>query len=295
VQNTDMPTFANIYQQLEYQIAHWALQQSAICAVIVVGSRARSIHSADEWSDLDLVVFASNATSYLRDSAWLNNFGAVVVAVSHSFGQHDREWIAFYADGTKLDVAFLSIDPVATPTLQPMLDVFPYPTVLQRGVRVLVDKTGTSAELRLPQINLPPLPDQVEFAALIDRMWLDAIRTAKFIRRHDLWRAKQVCDGDLKQHLLTMLEWHAAAQQDQRDIWYDGRFLTEWADREALAELPATFAAYDIADLARALFATLDLFRRLAQDVARRLDYPHPLQADRAIADHIHSMLRGST
>jgi aminoglycoside 6-adenylyltransferase len=283
------------YAQLEQRVVKWTLTQPAIQAVIVVGSRARSVYSADEWSDLDLVVFASDATSYLRDSAWLNTFGTVIAAVSHSFGQHDREWIALYADHAKLDAAFLSIDPVTTPTLQTMFDVFPYPVVLQRGVRVLVDKTGTSTELRLPPVNIPPLPDQAEFAALINRMWLDAIKTAKFIRRHDLWRAKQVCDGDLKQHVLTLLEWHAAAQSDQRDIWYDGRFLAEWADREALAALPATFAAYNIADLTRALFATLDLFRWLARDIARQLDYPYPFQTDRVVDDQIHSMLRGST
>jgi len=163
--------------------------------------------------------------------------------------------------------------------------------VLQRGVRVLVDKTASSIELRLPKIDAPPLPDQAEFAALINRMWLDALKTAKFIRRHDLWRAKQVCDGDLKRHLVTLLEWQAAAQPDQCDIWYDGRFLAEWADREALAALPPTFATYDIADLARALFATLDLFRRIARDVARQLDYPYPLQTDRMIDDQIRSML----
>ena len=67
---------------------------------------------------------------------WLNTFGTVIAAVAHSFGQHDREWIALYADGTSLDAAFLSIDPVATPTLQTMLDAFPYPNrAATRGAR----------------------------------------------------------------------------------------------------------------------------------------------------------------
>jgi aminoglycoside 6-adenylyltransferase len=286
-----MGTPADAYVRLEQHVAEWTLTQPGIQAVIVVGSRARSTHPADEWSDLDLVVFTSEATSYLRDSAWLSTFGDVLAAVSNSFGQHDREWIAFYADGSKLDAAFLSIDPMATPTLQLMLDAFPYPIVLRRGVRVLVDKSSASTELRLPKINALPLPDQAEFAALINRMWIDAIKTAKFIRRHDLWRAKQVCDGDLKRHVLTLLEWQAAAQRDQRDIWYDGRFLAEWADREALTELPATFAIYEITDLRRALFATLDQFRRIARDVARQLDFPYPLKTDRVIDDHIRSML----
>ena len=196
-----------------------------------------------------------------------------------------------YADGSKLDAAFLSIDPAATPTLQAMLDAFPYPNVLQRGVRVLLDKTGTPAELRLPEVGIPLPPTHAEFTTLTQRMWLDAIKAAKFIRRPDLWRAKQVCDYEMKQHLLTLLEWHAAAQQDQRNFWYDGRFLNEWADPQAVAELPATFAAYEADDLPRALFATLDLFRRLAHDVARLLGYPYPAQVDQYVHDQIRSML----
>ena len=185
-----MSSSDNTYIQLEQHFAEWAQTQSAIRAVIVVGSRARSDHLADQWSDVDLVVFTSDAPLYLRDPAWLNTFGTVIIAVSNSFGQHDREWIALYADGTKLDVAFLSIDPAATPTLQHMLDVFPYPVVLQRGVRILVDRTGLSTTLRLPKIDALSLPDQAKFTALTNRMGLDAIKTAKFIRRHDLWRAK---------------------------------------------------------------------------------------------------------
>ena len=286
-----MISSSETYARLEQRFAEWSLAQPSVAAVIVVGSRARPAHPADEWSDLDLVVLADDTTSYLQESVWLNTFGTVIAAISNSFGQNDREWIALYADGSKLDVAFLSIDPAATPTLQAMLDAFPYPAVLQRGVRVLIDKDGAATELRLPRITSPQLPDQAEFTALLNRMLLDAIKAAKFIRRKDLWRAKQLCDGEMKQHLLTMLEWEAAAQKDRRDIWYDGRFLSEWADPQAQAELPKTFAAYEEVDLHRALGATLDLFRRLARDVAQHLDYPYPAHADQFADNCIRSLL----
>jgi aminoglycoside 6-adenylyltransferase len=283
---------SDAYQHLEHHFAEWTVTQPAIQAVIVVGSRARSDHPADEWSDLDLVAFATDTTSYLNDGAWLDIFERVQVAASHAFGQHDREWLALYDDGCKLDVAFLSIDPAMTPTLQAMLDRFPYPAVLQRGARVLIDKTGAPAELRLPALGAPRPPTPAEFAVLIDRMWLDAIKTAKFIRRHDLWRAKQLCDGEMKQHLLTMLEWQAVAQSDARDIWYDGRFIAEWADREALDDLPGTFAAYNAKDMQRALLTTLDLFRHLAQRVSTRLGYTYSVETDRFVTTHLQSILR---
>ena len=287
----------SIYSQLEQRCIDWASTQSAIRAVIVVGSRARSEHPADEWSDLDLVVFATDTAPYFNDAMWLETFGHVRVAVSSSFGKSDREWLALYDDGGKLDAAFLSTDPTATATLQEMLDTFPYPVVLQRGTRVLVDKTidrESQGALRLPKSDEPHWPTRAEFATAINRMLLDAIKTAKFIRRNDLWQAKQMCDGEMKQRLLTMLEWQALAQQDQRDVWYDGRFLNEWAAGEALAALPGTFAAYQAADLQRAFFATLDLFRRLALAVATQLGYAYPAEADQFVTRQLQSILRGT-
>ena len=251
-------------------------------------------HPADDWSDLDLVVFATETASFLSDATWLETFGQVRVAVSNSFGKSDREWLALYENGCKLDAAFLSIDPTAPTTLQAMLDAFPYPVVLQRGVRVLLDKTNASVELRLPKIDAPQPPTQAAFTALVNRVLFDAIKTAKFIRRDDLWRAKQLCDGDLKEHLLVMLEWHAMTQEHAHDVWYDGRFIDEWADREALASLPDTFAAYHAADLQRALFNTLDLFRRLAHEVAIQLSYAYPAEADEFVTGQIQSIMRGN-
>src|SRR5512139_3147705 len=93
------------YARLEQRIRNWSLTQPSIAAIILVGSRARSDHPADEWSDLDLVVFATAAASYLNDAVWLGEFGDVLAAISNSFGRHDREWIALYADGSKLDAA----------------------------------------------------------------------------------------------------------------------------------------------------------------------------------------------
>jgi aminoglycoside 6-adenylyltransferase len=281
------------YRQLEQRFTDWALTQAAIRAVIIVGSRARLDHPADEWSDLDLVVFATNSVLYLNDATWLDTFGQVRVAVSNSFGANDREWLALYDDGCKLDVAFLSIDSAATTTLQQMLDAFPYPVVLRRGTRVLLDKTNAAPELRLPEVAAP-LPTQAAFTALINRMLLDTIKAAKFIRRNDLWRAKQMCDGDLKQSLLVMLEWHALTHGPDREVWYDGRFMDEWANREVLAALPNMFAAYDAIDLRRALVATLDLFRRLAHEVADQSGYDYPAEADHFVAEQLQAILRGN-
>lgn len=279
------------YLQLEQRFAAWTRTQAAIHAVIVVGSRARSDHPADEWADLDLIVFTSNAAAYLAGAEWLNTFGPMWVSVLNSFGARDAEWLAVYEGGLKIDAAFLTVDLAVTPTLPDMLEAFPYPVVLQRGARVLVDKTAADSSrpvhFPVPSASAPPAAD--EFIAAINRLLLDSIKTAKFIRRREVWRAKQMCDCELKRQLLVLLEWQAAERG--RDSWYDGRYSGEWADEQALAALPFTFAAFDTADLQRALFATLTLAQRLGEDIAQQLNYPFPGSVVRNVVTYLQVLL----
>ena len=52
------------YEQLEQNCIAWAQAQPDIRAAIVVGSRARLDHPADEWSDLGLILFTTTPAAY---------------------------------------------------------------------------------------------------------------------------------------------------------------------------------------------------------------------------------------
>ena len=171
----------------------------------------------------------------------------------------------------------------------------PYQGVLRRGVRVLLDRNPTGEASALPAANQPAaFPTADEFAAAIQRFLLDAMRAARLIRRGELWQAKQQCDCALKRHLLVMLEWQArAVHGPAHDVWYDGRYLAEWADPRALAALPRTFAGFDAESLWQALFETLSLYRRSGNEVARRPGYAYPAAADERITGWLWSVRAG--
>ena len=65
------------------------------------------------------------------------------------------------------------------------------------------------------------------------------------------------------------------------DTWHEGRFLEQWADPGALSALEKAFAHYDVRDVARALWETVDLFQVVEEESARRLG----LSPERAHAD----------
>jgi aminoglycoside 6-adenylyltransferase len=65
--------------------------------------------------------------------------------------------------------------------------------------------------------------------------------------------------------------WHARAVDPTVDTWHGGRFLERWADPGALAALERAFARYDLRDVARALWETIDLWQGLEEETASRL------------------------
>ena len=97
-----MSLIQQAYQALEDAVAAWAQSQPDILAVIVIGSRARLDHPADEFSDLDLMLYVQQPGLYARQRAWLDDFGQVLAA-SMGFAGSDPEWLVVYAGGIKAD------------------------------------------------------------------------------------------------------------------------------------------------------------------------------------------------
>src|SRR5207247_10604111 len=70
-----------------------------------------------------------------------------------------------------------------------------------------------------------------------------------------------------------------------------GRLLEQWAAGSTLEELRGTFAHYEPRDITVALTATMTLFRRLAQDVARCANYRYPERADNYATEWVSTCL----
>jgi aminoglycoside 6-adenylyltransferase len=89
--------------------------------------------------------------------------------------------------------------------------------------------------------------------------------------------------------LLTMIGWHAQAMfGSERDTWYNGRYLSEWADPRVLLALPNTYGGYSVEATWRSLFSTLILFRWLGEETAVSWQYAFPVEA----ADQVMAWIR---
>lgn len=273
------------YAELEERLRSWALAQPEILAVVIVGSRARHDHPADRWSDLDLVAFISGLSNELTQINFPNAFGSTLLSVLDRTGHSDPEWLIVYEDGLKLDIVFVVVpqDHASSSNLQQWIDAGPYRSVFRRGVRLLIDKSETPTEKLISHAPAQPLslPDETELDKALQKIFLDCMRSAKYLARNECWRAQQVCDCVLKQQLLVLLEWQSQTNSATRlDVWHDGRYLSEWVDPETLARLPATYGGFDQYRLGPAILSTFDLSSQIAQQIAGSLGVSYPIERE---------------
>ncbi len=276
-----MSRVADAYEQLIERLLAWAQDRPDIRAALVLGSRARTDRPADEWSDLDILLVVTDPEPYLTTTDWLKNMGDFRITFIEATPGGNLERRVLFDGG--LDVDF----PIIPHAMMEQMLRHGIPSevaaIFGRGVRVLIDREDLAGRLHPadPESLPPRLPTQAEVVEVINDFWYHAVWTAKKLKRGELWTARACSDGYMKRLLLKMLEWHTqATSSTEYDTWHDGRFMEQWADPRVLEGLRDAFAHYDRDDIRRALLATMDLFRWLAQEVTERLDYRYPKSAD---------------
>jgi molybdopterin-guanine dinucleotide biosynthesis protein A len=253
---------------IQAAISDWARAREDVRGVLVVGSHARADAPADRWSDLDVVLFLDDSRRLAEDASWVAEFGTPVLTFLEATGFGERvERRVLYESGEDVDFPMLEASQwrelASTPEAR---------LLLARGHRVLHDELGIEAELVAVVAPPPPaLPDDDALRELASDFWYHALWTARKLRRGEVYTAIDCLDGYLKARLVTLLEWHARAVDPTVDTWHGGRFLERWADPGALSALELAYAHYDVRDVARALWATIDLWQALEEETGRRL------------------------
>jgi aminoglycoside 6-adenylyltransferase len=249
-------------------VVAWAGDRPDVHAVVLVGSRAREIVPADEWSDVDLALVVDDPDRYLDDPDWAEAFGRPLLTFVEPTpfpGAFERR--VLYEDGLDVDFSFFPPDWVRAAVTDPATAV-----VVNRGHRLFLDRMGARELLDQAAGVEDAGPSSAgQLAALGADFWYHALWAARKLQRGEVWIAKQACDCYLKSLLVRLLAWHTRARDPEVDTWHGGRFLERWADPPALEELRGAYATYDADGVARALEATMALFERLERECAENL------------------------
>jgi aminoglycoside 6-adenylyltransferase len=288
----------------------WGTTRDDLRAIAVVGSRARTDHAADPWSDLDVIVMARRPKRYLTGADWLADIETPWLAVREPtvIGGQEIFHVTFEG-GAKVDlvvvssVAFsLAARAMQTlrrhPSVRTLLpriarDRFAeLSDVLHRGFRLVLDKDRIAARLESGGLPVPPpsLPSREEFLDLVSRFLNEQVWVALKMRRGELFVAKTLGESRLMALLLRMIEWHTQVTSNRwSPVFERGRFLEEWAPPIVIERLRGTFPRYDPAEIWRARLEALELFRWLAQETGARLGYSYPTQLEETVMTWVRS------
>jgi aminoglycoside 6-adenylyltransferase len=282
---TGLVPVARDYDDMTTRFVAWARNDPDIRGAILLGSRARSDHPADDWSDLDILFIVTEPVRFLSSGAWLENLGAPLLTFLEKTGTGQAtERRALFEGGLDVDFVPTSLQDVRRMVREGLPSELA--KVIRRGARAVLDKDGQVATLMAALLvgeeSRPPT--EQEFLAVVHDLLYHAIWTAKKIKRGELWTAKTCVDNHMKWRLLRIMEWHSRAFHGwEYDTWHDGRFIEQWGDPRALEGLRRAFAGYDEGGIWSALFATLELFRWLAVETAGQLSFTYPRFADERV------------
>ena len=276
--------WARWYGAFVEKIRTWAENDPDVRAVLIIGSQARTDVPADEWSDLDLLVFHADPARLIASTEWFQSFGTVVLSmVEPTALGGSRERRVLYSDGRDVDFAVFPAEAIRALTVSTEGQ-----SVLSRGFVVLADKDHRLGGLESSAAVTPPASvgpsSRDEFMANFSDFYYHVLWAAKKLRRGETWSAKMVCDGYLKLLLVRMIEWSTLASARAKvDTWHDGRFVDRWAPPEVRDRLPSTFGRYQSQDLARALRETGRLYSQLGHQVAEKLGWSYPTEAEQTV------------
>jgi len=249
----------------------WAIKRESIRSLAVIGSMSHANNSADEWSDIDLLL-TSTACDMLRQSdRWLTEIAQpAIMTVERGPDGAVVERRALFKGGQDVDILIMPAG-----DLQKTVNATYIGQIMARGWRELVDKDG---ELAVLEVASPPEREGVSetaYSECVNDFFYHVVWTAKKLARGELWTAKRCCDVYMKEHLLRIITWQTQLDTPTVDTFYSGRHIERWAPRAMLCNLARTFAHYELGDIKRALWQTTDLFAQTARALAHRAGYTY--------------------
>lgn len=282
--------FLNTYDELIEKIISWAKASDDVKSVFIVGSRARVDHPADEYSDLDLFMVVTNPEYYISSTQWLksiSNYWMSFVEKTTIGGGKERR--VLFENALDVDFAIFS-----EKGFEQIIENDEVQAVFKRGIRVLIDKSGLAKNLSpiSEECQTSAPPSVSEFLNLVNDFWYHSVWTTKKLLRGELWIAKSCVDCYMKGLLLRSIEYHTHVIKGWNyDTWHDGRFLDVWAEQGVKERLQSVFAHYEKNDIAYAFLTMMDLFRLLAVEVAEKMGFEYPNDADESATDWVKKSL----
>jgi aminoglycoside 6-adenylyltransferase len=261
-----------------------ARNDERIRAVVMNGSRVNPNVPHDRFQDFDVAYFVTDVTPFKYNYEWNSRFGDIMIMQMPEDMQDPQPnqnggfvYLMQFTDGNRID---LSLDPLN------LIDEI----VSDSLSVVLLDKDGRIKPL--PPANesdyLPRPPTAKEFSDCCNEFWWLCPYVAKGLWRKEIPYAKYFLDHLIRDQLMKMVNWYVGmSTQFSRYPGKYGKYLQQYLDPILWEMLQQTYSDASYENTWEALFASGDLFRNLATQVAAHFRYDYPHDDDARVSTHL--------
>lgn len=262
-----------------------AREHERIRAVLLQGSRADPNAEPDIFQDFDVVYLVNGIDSLRADPTWIDQFGKrtirqtpedMVTPPPVDDGRYS--YLMLLADGNRIDLTLLPVSDLGRGLPHDSMSI------------LLLDKDDTVGPLPEPsdRDHRPKPSDEKAFLDSCNEFWWVSTYIAKGLWRREIFYAKRVLEGVLREELVRMLSWHIGIKTGfSRSLGSHGRHVARELEPELLRLLHATYSETDCEATWDSLFAMCDLFRSLAVAIAERCGFEYPVRDDEETTAHL--------
>lgn len=232
-------------------------------AVAMSGSRTNPKAPKDEFQDYDVVYVVDDLDNLTSDLSWLDQFGTRIIEQHNVLGNR-RLYLMLFEDGNRID---LTLCP--TEYIQEWVDS-------EAGFAVLEDPENLF-EAYFPNLErfwIHPATE-TDFKNSCNEFWWVSAYVVKGICRKQLIYATDHLYGICQQELLKVLAWQVAGDRGTVDIGKNYKYLFNYIPAEKEKEFSSLLDFSSIEKITQSLLATMSLFHREAQDLAKKMGFKY--------------------
>lgn len=269
-------------------ILHTAKNDARIRAVYMNGSRTNSNAPKDIFQDYDIVYGVTETNPFIKDKAWLRDFGELRMMQEPDKNDFGREaennsvssygFLMLFTDGNRIDLRLL--------TKEKMLEEYEE----DRLTIPLLDKDNI-----LPSIAQPTdvdyhvqKPSETIYDGYTNNFWWCSQNVAKGIWRDELPYAKQMFELTMRDALDNVVSWWIGIQTDfQVSPGKLGKYFKDYLPDRYWKMYEETYSDADYENMWESIFVTCELFRVLAKEVAAHFNFIYPMEDDQNMTAYL--------
>ena len=232
-------------------------------AVALSGSRANPRAPKDEFQDYDVVYIVDDLEDLISDLSWLDQYGNRLIEQHNRLG-HRSLYLMLLEDGNRVDLTLCSKE-----YIQEWVDS-------EANFEVIKDDKGLfeAYQPNSKRYWTAP-PTEEEFGASCNEFWWVSAYVVKAIRRNQLIYATDHLYGICQQELLKVLAWQVTSDRGAVDIGKNYKYLFHYLPAEKEKEFSALLNLSSIEKVSQSLFATMNVFDREAQSLAKKMGFAY--------------------